>query len=308
MLKVLTILLIAFAIIIAILLIKYKPAYKVTIGKIELGYIQDKKEFIEKLEIALGENKEENIAFAELSKKPQIEFQLVNQTIQTSEDEVLEKIEEEAEPVYTMYTIAVNGEEKANVASEEEADSVIESLQTEYEEKVEVDLEIKQTYLKEKPEILSKEVAVASLKEGTMEALLKAKQEDTKKEKVIVAVRPVTGGTITSRYGVRSSIRSGAHTGLDIAKPTGTPIKVCNSGTVTFAGYKGSYGYLVIVSHGNGVETWYGHCSKLYVKKGESVSAGKTIAAVGSTGNSTGPHLHFEIRIGGKTVNPQKYL
>ena len=65
---------------------------------------------------------------------------------------------------------------------------------------------------------------------------------------------------------------------------------------------------MVKVSHGNGVETWYAHCSKLYVSKGQAVSAGDTIAAVGSTGNSTGPHLHFEIRVDGKTLNPQKYI
>ena len=88
-----------------------------------------------------------------------------------------------------------------------------------------------------------------------------------------LAVRPISG-TITSRYGARSSRRSGAHTGLDIAAKTGTPIKVTTDGSVTFAGRSGSYGYLVKVSHGNGVETWYAHCSKLYVSKGQAVSAG----------------------------------
>lgn len=118
---------------------------------------------------------------------------------------------------------------------------------------------------------------------------------------------PVTG-TITSRYGVSSRIRSSDHTGLDIAAKKGTPIQVVSDGVVTFAKYNGSYGYLVKVDHGNGVETWYAHTSKMYVSAGETVKAGDVIALVGSTGNSTGPHLHFEIRINGEHVNPQKYL
>ncbi len=122
-----------------------------------------------------------------------------------------------------------------------------------------------------------------------------------------LATAPITG-KITSRYGVSSSIRKSTHTGLDISATTGTPIKVVADGTVTFAKYNGSYGNLVKVDHGNGVETWYAHTSKMYVKVGQEVKAGDVIAAVGSTGNSTGPHLHFEIRINGEHVNPQLYL
>ena len=115
-------------------------------------------------------------------------------------------------------------------------------------------------------------------------------------------------GTITSRYGVSSRLRKSTHTGLDISAVTGTDIKVVADGTVISAGYRGSYGYLVKVDHGNGVETWYAHTSKMYVKKGDTVKAGDVIAGVGSTGNSTGPHLHLEIRVNGETVDPQDYL
>ena len=95
---------------------------------------------------------------------------------------------------------------------------------------------------------------------------------------------------------------------MDIAAPNGTPIKAAAEGTIKYAGWMGGYGNLVIISHGNGVETYYGHCSKIYVKKGQEVTAGDTIAAVGSTGYSTGNHLHFEIRKDGTQVNPQKYV
>ena len=123
----------------------------------------------------------------------------------------------------------------------------------------------------------------------------------------ISLAKPVSG-IISSRFGARSSIRSSAHTGLDIAASTGTPIFAAASGTVTFSGRKGSYGNLLVITHSNGVQTYYGHCSKLYVPAGTTVSQGQKIAAVGNTGNSTGPHLHFEIRVNGVAYNPQNYL
>ena len=123
----------------------------------------------------------------------------------------------------------------------------------------------------------------------------------------ISLAKPVSG-IISSRFGVRSRIRSSAHTGLDIATSTGTPVLAAASGTVTFSGRKGSYGNLLVITHSNGVQTYYGHCSKLYVSAGTTVTQGQTVAAVGSTGNSTGPHLHFEIRVNGVAYNPQNYL
>ena len=109
---------------------------------------------------------------------------------------------------------------------------------------------------------------------------------------------------------MRSRIRSSAHTGLDIATSKGTPMLPVTAGKVTYAGYKGSYGNLVIINHGknaNGqtVETYYAHCSRLNVRVGDMVDSNSIIAYVGSTGNSTGPHLHLEIRLNGNAVNPQ---
>lgn len=118
-----------------------------------------------------------------------------------------------------------------------------------------------------------------------------------------------TYGTITARFGSGGSRwSSGRHTGLDIAARTGTPIYASDAGRVTFAGWKGSYGYLVIINHNNGYETYYGHCSKLLVSKGQVVSKGDLIAKVGSTGNSTGSHCHFEVRYNGNIKNPENYL
>ena len=123
----------------------------------------------------------------------------------------------------------------------------------------------------------------------------------------ITLIKPISG-TITSKFGAGSSIRRSSHTGLDISAPKGTAIKAAASGTVTFSGYKGSYGNMIVISHGNGVQTYYAHCSALYLSAGASVSQGQVIAAVGSTGNSTGPHLHLEVRVNGVAYNPQNYL
>ena len=118
-------------------------------------------------------------------------------------------------------------------------------------------------------------------------------------------------GRISSRFGMRVDPIHGKHkhhSGLDVAAATGTPIKAVQAGTVTFSGNRGGYGKVVIIDHGNGLESRYAHCSALNVEKGQFVFAGTEIAEVGSTGRSTGPHLHLEIRQDGKAVDPLNYL
>jgi len=116
-------------------------------------------------------------------------------------------------------------------------------------------------------------------------------------------------GRITSPYGMRViSGRKDFHAGIDIGGPTGTNIVAAESGRVSYAGYMRGYGNVIILSHDGGYSTVYGHNSVNLVKKGQYVNKGSIIGKVGSTGNATGPHLHFEIRSGGKPVNPLPYL
>jgi murein DD-endopeptidase MepM/ murein hydrolase activator NlpD len=116
---------------------------------------------------------------------------------------------------------------------------------------------------------------------------------------------------ITSNFGGRSDPITGVwtnHGGTDMAAPNGTPIVAANSGVVLMAGWNNSYGNYVIIDHGGGISTLYGHSSKLLVSAGQAVSRGDKIALVGSTGYSTGNHLHFEVRINGVRTNPMSYL
>ena len=116
-------------------------------------------------------------------------------------------------------------------------------------------------------------------------------------------------GTVTSLFGGRNLWgRYNYHGGIDIANKAGTPIYAADGGTVTYAGWYSTYGYLVIIDHGNGFETYYGHNSKILVSKGQHVYKGQQIAKMGKTGNASGNHCHFEVRYNGKRQNPMNYL
>ncbi len=121
---------------------------------------------------------------------------------------------------------------------------------------------------------------------------------------------PVSG-TITSPFGWRRNPFGGApefHQGLDIAAPSGTTVTAAASGTIIMAQWYGGYGNYILIDHGGGYSTGYGHLSAMYVSSGQQVARGQAIGAVGSTGESTGPHLHFEVRINGKPVDPAAHL
>jgi murein DD-endopeptidase MepM/ murein hydrolase activator NlpD len=151
-------------------------------------------------------------------------------------------------------------------------------------------------------EITSRERSFRELKD-----LLEAKRSVLASTPTIWPVR----GLITAGYGYRVSPFTGQremHEGLDIAAPFGTPIGATADGVVSFVGPLSAFGNVVFINHGHGFTTFYAHLSSARVKEGQPVKRGQIIAAVGSTGRTTGPHVHYEVQVNGATVNPLKYI
>ena len=147
-----------------------------------------------------------------------------------------------------------------------------------------------------------------------LESLLKSLEDQQNLLASTPAIRPLSGNVkswVTSRFGYRKSpftSRRELHKGLDIASRKGTPILATADGVVTFAGKKGLLGKTIVVDHGHGMKTRYGHNHKLLKKRGDKVKRWEPIALMGSTGRSTGPHTHYEVYLNGIPVNPEKYI
>lgn len=304
--------------IICLVALFFKPIYAVTINGEAVGYSEDKSKLQAKINkyIESGEGGENsNIAFVQVDNMPEYKLCLLKRNVVTNDEEIFEKVKQTGIVYYKYYAILDGEEEKAYVSNFAQAEEIVTKLKEKDSNNINqiIILEMYETELKEFTEV---ETAVASLYEEKVEEPKKVSVgkvntlTNISYNKVSLnlnLIRPISG-IITSRFGESSSRRTSKHTGLDIGASTGTKIKACADGTVTFSGYKGSYGYMVVINHGNGIETYYAHCSKLYANVGDKISQGDVIAAVGNTGNSTGPHLHLEIRVNGIAYNPQNYL
>ena len=301
--KVLNIAIIGMAIILALILIKYKPAYEVKIAEKEIGFIANKTNFENMIENYIKNYNSKNVESVSITNNPEYKLKLIDKKQEPSENEILIAMQKEMIIKYHYYEIYINNQKVESVDTLEEAQTITNKIE---EVDNNIKYEIKEINTQNVDEINTSEFEVAK-NNVLKEANIIEEEKLPNINGIKLAVLPVQGN-ITSRYGVSSRIRVSTHTGLDIAAVTGTAIKAVAAGIVTNAAYTGSYGNLVKIDHGNGVETWYGHTSKMYVKVGQNIQAGDTIAAVGSTGNSTGPHLHFEIRINGQHINPQNYI
>lgn len=301
----------------------YKPTYSVFINGEQIGYTENKTNLQHKINdyIENGDEENSNVAFVQVANLPEYKLCLLKKNIVANDDEIYDKIKEQGVTYYRYYAILDNEEEKVYVSQFDEAEEIVNTLKEKDSSNIE-NISIVEKYETQVQDFVSSEEAISKLyvekpKQVTVASISKTSSTGSVNTKLttssgkvslgISLIRPVSG-TITSRFGASSSMRKSSHTGLDIATSTGTPIVAAAAGTVTFSGYKGSYGNMIVISHGNGVQTYYGHCSKLYVSAGTTVSQGQTIAAVGSTGNSTGPHLHLEVRINGVAYNPQNYV
>lgn len=299
------------------IVILYKPIYKVTINGEKIGYCEDKDALQNKINDYMenGEEGQKNVAFVQIDDMPEYQMCLQKKGITTNDDEIFNKIKDTGITYFRYYTIADDGKEKLSVASFEEAENTIKQLKKK-ESRNSKDLTILEKYEVELPELYTEEKAVAKLYEKKIVVAttrypninasgFSTSRSTTSAKKLGISFVKPTSGVLTSRFGARWGR---THTGIDVGAPTGTSIKAAASGTVIFSGWKGTLGKMVVVSHGNGIQTYYAHCSSLLVSSGQTVSAGQLIAKVGSTGRSTGPHLHFEIRVNGSAINPQGYI
>ena len=293
----------------------YKISYSVTINGEMVGYTDNKSKLQTEINDYIENGESENTAFVQVESLPEYKVCLLKR----DDEDIFNIIKSAGTTYYRYYSINENDEEKLYVANFTEAEDIINQLKEKNSKNMD-NITISEKYETQMQDFTTVEDAVSNLYVQKPQVTV-AKNKTTSVGSVNTATtiaggkvslgislaRPVSG-IISSRFGARSSIRSSAHTGLDIATSTGTPVLAAASGTVTFSGRKGSYGNLLVITHSNGVQTYYGHCSKLYVSAGTTVTQGQTVAAVGSTGNSTGPHLHFEVRVNGVAYNPQNYL
>ena len=308
----------------------YKVSYSVTINGELKGYTDNKSKLQSQINEYMENGENQNTAFVQLDNLPKYKICLLKRNVNSNDEEIFNTIKSGGTTYYRYYAVLENQEEKVYVPEFTEAEEIVNKLKEKNSTNID-NITISEKYDTELKVMDNIDDAVASLYLEPKNVVVASTKKSTTKKSTGTAVKstgtvntamtisgtkvalgislskPVSG-IISSRFGARSSIRSSAHTGLDIATSTGTPVAAAASGTVTFAGWKGSYGNLMVITHSNGVQTYYGHCSKLYFSAGATVSQGQTIAAVGSTGNSTGPHLHFEIRVNGVAYNPQNYL
>lgn len=312
MMKVFSIMAIGLGLIIAIILMKYKPTYEVTIQGIKIGYVNSKNSFEEKISNEIINQEGTNIDFVILNTQPEYELKLMSKNQKTNEDTIIAKLKNETSITYKYFAVTLDNEVQAAVNTLDEAKTVVDDIKAKYSNEIELNLQVIEQYTNNLEEVNTESIEVA---ETNLEQKVDFIIEDSKAIKVNgikLASMPLDSHVnkiISSRFGEVSSVRSSAHKGLDIACKTGTDIKAIADGTVIFSGYDNNgLGYAIKIDHGNGVQTVYGHCSQLYVSVGQTIIAGEVIAAVGSTGNSTGPHLHLEIRVNGVPMNPQKYI
>lgn len=307
--KFIILLLVALGIIAFLLFVVYKPMYLVTFNGEEIGYTENKSQLQKRINNYRKNGDNKTVAFVEIEEMPEYSICFLKKGLTANDNEIFDKVIESGIPFYKYYAIMEDNVEKYYVASYEECENIIQTLKDKNSNnKDKITYALK--YETELKEFTTAELAVSGLyiekpkSTANRKVNTKKTMDYSNTALGINLIRPVSG-TITSRFGRRSR---GTHTGLDIAASKGVPIKAAAAGTVIYSGTKGSYGKLMVIDHGNGIQTYYAHCSKLYYSAGAYVGQGDVIAAVGSTGNSTGPHLHLEVRVNGVAKNPQNYV
>ena len=310
-------------VIVSLVFMKYKLVYGVEVNGEDSGYVASKIALEKKIDDFILNGDSDNVGYVLSNSNVDYELMLVSRDTETVDDEIFAMVKDNCDVYYKVYAVMVSGDQKALVSTLEDAQKIVDSVnekQAEYKDKT--TLEVEEKYLQEYELTEDIEVAINDIytpikkaHDAVVSVRTTPAASKTVSDEVLLALRenlteldfnvPVENPVITSRFGWRSS---GYHYGLDLAKPTGSPIYAAESGVVTYADWCGGYGYLIKIQHTGGYETYYGHCSKILVSVGDEVNQGDLIGNVGSTGRSTGPHVHLEIRYEGTPLNPEVFL
>lgn len=295
---------------IAVVSMIYKPMYKVQLDGKMIGYVKERAEFdkvYEKLKTEkLSSNQEVNIY---LSNNPTFEKCFVKSSI-LNEQNLYTNLRPLIKTEYTVYALYVKNEKQMVFTKNEDAEKYLNNLKNgvkdlSVEIKKEITNEPVETTTFERAEVLTNDL-ISRNKPAPV-----VRKSTTLRKNVGNPVASAAGGVWPTKYKMITTYfadRSGRHAGIDFANDIGTPIYAYKSGKVIASGWDGAYGNTIDIDHGNGVVTRYAHNSKNYVKVGDTVEQGAVIAAMGSTGRSTGSHLHFELRINDIPQNPMIYL
>ena len=323
----------------------YRQTYSVSLNGEVIGYTNDKVALQKRINDYIKSGDGDNIAFVEVANLPTYESCMLKKDVETNDEEIFQKVVSDGTAYSKYYAITEKNEEKVYLTSFKDAEDAVDQLKEKNSANVDdlaivekygvakkdddsennelkilndddpvemssIDDSVEKIYVKkEVPKVVTKTRTSSSSSGSAYRDIgTQIYSEDSVATDIgISLIRPTTG-TISSRFGYRSRDN---HKGLDIAAPRGTAIKAAAAGTVTFAGsgapYSG-YGNIVVIQSTSEVSIRYAHCSEIYVTSGESVAQGQVIAAVGSTGISTGNHLHFEIRYNGNAIDPQNYV
>jgi len=313
-----------FSAVVVTILNTYKPTVKAYINDKFIGYFSSEQQFDEVYNDLVTEKQNvDSDVKVYLESEPTFETSYTKDSL-IQKQNVYTNLRAELKTEYTIYQVAVDGENKMTFDTKDEANKYAENLKSEVEK---LNVEVKEEKVEEKGELTSIERADSILKE----IVDRNKPVEIPKPTVTAATTtqattkvatqtaptigetsvPATGGgvwpTVNRRINCHYMGYSG-HTGIDLGGAVGTAIYAYRSGVVTFAGWGTGYGLHVKIDHGDGMVTYYAHASELFVSVGQQVSEGQMIAKIGMTGYTTGPHLHFEVRLNGVPVNPYPYI
>ena len=260
----------------------YKPIYSVSLNGEMIGYSKDRAALQSKILNYMENGDEENVAFVQINDMPEYKLCFLKRGIETNDDEIFQKVIDGGTTYYKYYALAVDNEEKDYVSTFEEAEEIVDELKERNSNNID-ELSIVEKYVTEKYDLTDKDTAVEDLYEKKVVVaankssgvITSASVGKGYKDAGISFRKPISA-TVTSRFGARWGRN---HKGIDFGAPVGTSVYAAAAGTVTYAGWNsGGYGYLVIISHGNGVQTYYGHCSSIITNVGAQVNEGDLIA------------------------------